>query len=131
MNYTRKAVQKAISYVGGIFSKARNAVSGLFGGKTAHRRRRSRSALSNMPAETMPANSPEQVTPISPSPVTPMPSPANALTPVGPVTPQAAGKKMRARNLRGMKFYKPKKASRRKASGRKASGRKASRRVRR
>ena len=111
MNYTRKAVQKALSYVGGIFSKARNTVTGLFGRKTAHRRR-SRSA---MPAETMPANSPEQLTPISPSPVTPTPSPVPN---VGPVAPQAAGKKMRARNLRGMNFYKAKKASRRKASRR-------------
>lgn len=75
-----------------LFGKVKSAVSGvtrkLFGKKARASRKK----------KNIPANAP--VAP--PAPVAaPVPAPA------GPVAPQAAGKKMRAKNLRRMKFYKP------------------------
>jgi hypothetical protein len=116
LNYTKKAVSRAASFVTGIFSKTRNTVVGLF--KRKSKRSRSSSRKNIMPVETMPANSPEQVASVVSTPTpppTPPPSPANMGGPVPP-PPQAAGKKMRSKNLRGMKFYKPsRKATRRRS----------------
>jgi len=67
-------------------------------------------------------------TPASTPGATPPAPPAE--TPAGSPTPgasQSAGKMMRAANLRYMKFYKPKKSTRRKSS-RKSKGKKATRR---
>jgi hypothetical protein len=117
LNYTKKAVSRAASFVTGIFSKTRNTVTGLFKGKS--KRSRSSSRKSAMPAEKIPANSPEQTSapPPSPAPPPPPPPPPSPANTAGPAPPQAAGKKMRAKNLRGMKFYKPsKKVTRRRRS---------------
>jgi hypothetical protein len=116
LNYTKKAVSRAANFVKGLFSKTRNTVVGLFNRKS--KRSRSSSRKNIMPVETMPANSPEQVASVVSTPTpppTPPPSPANMGGPVPP-QPQAAGKKMRSKNLRGMKFYKPsRKATRRRS----------------
>lgn len=107
MDYTRKAVRRAISFFGNIFSSARNTLVNLYRGKTRHHRRHRNSvsrnmktAVKNMQEETMPANGP-------PPPKNGPAGPAmqNTSMPLAPA-PQSAGKKMRAKNLRGMKFYK-------------------------
>jgi hypothetical protein len=119
LNYTKKAVSRAANFVKGLFSKTRNTVTGLFKGKS--KRSRSSSRKNVVQAEKMPANTPEQVASASstPPPLTPPAPPAPPPSPVntpGPVPPQAAGKKMRSKNLRGMKFYKPsRKATRRRS----------------
>ena len=75
-------------------SVTRSVTRSVLGKKRASASRKKK----NVPAN-IPANAP------APAPA-PAPSPAPAPAP-GPVAPQAAGKKMRAKNLRGMKFYKP------------------------
>ena len=88
-----------------LFGKVKNAVSGITRKLFGKKRRASRK-------KNIPANAPVQAAP----------APAPAPAPAGPVAPQAAGKKMRARNLRGMKFYKPSRRAVKK--GRKLSRRK-------
>ena len=73
---------KALARVRSAITTLKNRVVGLFK-KKATRRRTKKAA------------------PVAPA----VPAPAPVPAPAAPV--QAAGKKMRAKNLRGMKFYKP------------------------
>ena len=76
---------KTLARVRSAITTLKNRVVGLFKKKATRRRTK-------------------KVVPVPPAAPAPVPAPAPAPVPA-PV--QAAGKKMRAKNLRGMKFYKP------------------------
>lgn len=89
MSFLKKVVAKVRS----AFMTLKNRVVGVFKKKKATRRQ----GKMAMTTRAKKISSP-YVPPSAPAPVA-------APTPAAPV--QAAGKKMRAKNLRGMKFYKP------------------------
>ena len=88
------------SFIQGIkqfFGKLKNGIQSitrkLFGKKkSASRKKR---VAAPPPAPAAPAPPPAPAAPAAPAPTQ------------GPAAPQAAGRKMRAKNLRRMKFYKP------------------------
>jgi hypothetical protein len=88
MSFLTKLAAKARS----VFTTLKNRVTGIFKKKATRRRSKKYTTAYTRPSVAAPA-------------AEPLPTPA--------VPVQAAGKKMRAKNMRGMKFYKPKKATRR------------------
>lgn len=95
---------KITSGIKGVFSRIKNGFRAItkrvFGVKKIKTHRRRKVKINNFekpPPESAP-----------PAPAVPVPAaPAVPPAPQGPVAPQAAGRKMRAKNIRGMKFYKP------------------------
>jgi hypothetical protein len=94
---------KITSGIKGVFSRIKNGFQAItkrvFGVKKIKTHRRRKVKINNFeepPPESKPA-----------VPVPAVPAAPAVPVPQGPAAPQAAGRKMRAKNIRGMKFYKP------------------------
>ena len=96
---------KITSGIKGVFSRIKNGFQAItkrvFGVKKIKTHRRRKVKINNF-EEPPPESKPAVPVPAVPVPAAPVPQ-----VPQGPAAPQAAGRKMRAKNIRGMKFYKP------------------------
>jgi len=99
---------KITSGIKGVFSRIKNGFQAItkrvFGVKKIKTHRRRKVKINNFeepPPESKPA------VPVPAVPAVPVPAAPAVPVPQGPAAPQAAGRKMRAKNIRGMKFYKP------------------------